>query len=939
MLFVVSVAYAFQGDFTFESDNVRYLIDYNGISKSLVDKKTGRELLGSGNYPFSYVKKRGRTFSVSYLKIKNGKFEAEFGESGVHADFRIISRPNCIIIELSGYRGEGIEEIALLQLKPSALVNTGSVITARWDKNNIVSMMGLSERVHTRFKNNDLLVASVYPEFGMEGQKVAMLAVPTSEYMRTVQKVEKDFHLPSPKLTGEWAKLSSDVRKSYLFADLTEANADEIIRYAKLADFKYIMIYSGIWSASLGTYPINTKNFPEGENSLKRVIDKCHAAGIKVGMHMLTSFVSKDDPLVRPVPDKRLLKDASGILATNLDANSTEIMASAQLKDFPTEMAFYGHAKAGQDIQINDEIIHYSKIGGVNKNSFIRCIRGYAGTRAVPHEAGSVIYHIAERFGSYLADLRTSLMNEISERIALIINHCGFDMIFFDGVELNSANGVGWFWTGRQVTDTWKRVNRDLLVEGSGITSWLWHILSRGMSDDYAAIAPKEYLEYHKIPDRLKFYQANFIPTELGWWGFFEHSLQYPATTPDEAEYYAVRMLAYNTPVSIETSLKTLKSNGRSEEMLAMLGKFERFRLQNIVPETVRKSLQTGEWHVIWNREKPEIRPVKYDSKSLNPDDKILVKNEFNSQVFKFRLQAVPQLAKVGDHANIVLLSPDRPISLNPVFQHMESGSEPYLSHSNQSKKQDPEMPASSLPGFLIARIEYSNPAARRLSGFSEPPEIEVQDKEKPLDLSTHRALAVKLKVKGLRINQGAACAVMNIQLEAAGKTYRDHYIDIDFIGERTIIIPAPNTERMLAEFRPARGNYFFKMAMYSNFDYKKITALNFRWMRQPSSMETQCEVISVEAIKEKEMELIDPSIFIGTSEVDIPVTLKTGDYVEYWGGREAQVYNSNGVQLSTVKMKDRHNIKKGYNLIYLGRKNQSPIQLTTILIGEALSY
>ncbi len=45
-------------------------------------------------------------------------------------------------------------------------------------------------------------------------------------------------------------------------------------------------------------------------------------------------------------------------------------------------------------------------------------------------------------------------------------------------------------------------------------------------------------------------YHNNFLPAELGWVGFLEDAPDHPATTPDEVEYYAVRMLALDSPVS-----------------------------------------------------------------------------------------------------------------------------------------------------------------------------------------------------------------------------------------------------------------------------------------------------------------------------------------------------------------------------------------------------
>lgn len=254
------------------------------------------------------------------------------------------------------------------------------------------------------------------------------------------------------------------MRTSYLFTDLTEANAGETIRYAKLGGFRYILVYSGTWSASLGSYPINTRNFPRGEESLKAVIDKCHAAGLKVGMHMLTSFVGKNDPRVWPKPSPWLLKDAEATLATDVSETVTELAAASALAGFPVEDGYYGTAN---DILIDDEIIHYGQING---SRFVQCVRGFVGTKPVPHKTGAKIYHLAEREGSYLADLKTSLKDAISDRVAGVINRCGFDMIYFDGGEINSANGPAWYWMGAQQV-RWLQSALDSLSERAIITT------------------------------------------------------------------------------------------------------------------------------------------------------------------------------------------------------------------------------------------------------------------------------------------------------------------------------------------------------------------------------------------------------------------------------------------------------------------------------------
>ncbi len=176
-------------------------------------------------------------------------------------------------------------------------------------------------------------------------------------------------------------------------------------------------------------------------------------------------------------------------------------------------------------------------------------------------------------------------------------------------------------------------------------------------------------------------------------------------------------------------------------------------------------------------------------------------------------------------------------------------------------------------------------------------------DFAKPLNLLHHRALGVRLRVESPASASGS-CAVLNVQLESGGKTYRDYYINLDFAGEKTIVLPEPTTERMLPEFRPAYANYEFKAAMYG-FDYRHIVALNLRWMRLPKEQPVQCSIIQVEALAEAEVPLKNPELVVGGETFSLPVELKTGDYAEFMANGPVRVFDRNGTELSSLDPRD----------------------------------
>jgi hypothetical protein len=327
--------------------------------------------------------------------------------------------------------------------------------------------------------------------------------------------------------------------------------------------------------------------------------------------------------------------------------------------------------------------------------------------------------------------------------------------------------------------------------------------------------------------------------------------------------------------------------------MLKRLGEYEQLRLGGTVPKAIREKLRTGEWSLTWDGSQPAFSPIRYDVQRVNMPGELTVTNVFGAQPMKFRLQAVPVLASVGDKANLMLLPTEPATALS--------------------------VPAADapMPGALAGRTNFAI----------------------PMDLLHHRALAVRLRVDGPAPVVDGQPPVLNVQLEAAGKNYRDHYIDLNFTGEKTIIVAEPTTERMLPEFRPAHANYAFKAAMYG-FDYRHIVSLNLRWMRVPKDQPVKCSVMSVEAMAESEAPLNHPELIVGGKTLAIPADLKTGDYAEFWAEGSLKVFDRNGALLSSIRTEDAPlALQPGENHVILRATTPALAKLTCITAGDALSW
>lgn len=895
-IFLISVASA-QG-IVLNTTSARLVIREDGVFSSLRDLSNDRELLSSPLQSFAAVRKGGQLFPISSTASAGAILTAKFGGAGVEADFRISVRSNCFLVELLRYRGSGVQEIRLMQFN-SDLPNFGGVLSVRSDDRSAVSLLGLSQRVHSRLEGN-AIVSSMYPGFSSLPESVALVATRTPDFLKEVRTVEQKFGLPSPEIGGAWAKVSNAVRTNYLFTDLTYQNVDETIKYAKLGGFQYILIYADVWAASLGSYPVNLRNFPRGEESLKAVIAKCHAAGLRVGMHMLTSFISKRDILVRPKPSPGLLKDASTMLSQDIDENANEIFAIGDLAAFPNEPGIYGPAR---DIQIDDEIIHYGRSIG---SRFTECIRGFAGTKPASHRTGARVSHLVERVGSYLGDLATPIGDLIAERVAGLINRCHFDMIYFDGGEVNSQMEPGWYRLGEEQTKIWEKSRRELLVQGSGISSWAWHIFSRGTSDDSPAVAVKSYLDRHKIADSWRAYRDDFLPAELGWAGIFSNAPEHSATTPDEIELYAVRMIALNSAVSFETNIAALNANRRTDEILNLLRRYEQLRLAGTVPAAVRKRLSAGEWHL---GSGGEFQPITYDRHELAVPGTFSFRNTFEPQPLKFRIQVLPSLSKPEDPGNIVL-------------------------RQSQTEVKAPSVPGTPMPGALVQHFDFGNQP--NAGSASEPLDSRspVRNIARTLDLSHHRSLAVRLDVESTETPSTVNAPVLCVQLESSDKTFRDYYINLDFTGVRTVVMTSPDSTRMMDEFRPSPANYPFKSAL-AGFDYSRVSAVNLRWMRYDAGKKFRCRIELIEALEEKDVVVRDIDISDGRIHSSISGQMRTGDYAEYWGDGVIRIFDSNGKELSRKRMPATPDIQTGENQISVSAGKTGMIAFTVIAVGR----
>ena len=158
---------------------------------------------------------------------------------------------------------------------------------------------------------------------GILGSKIALFGCPADQALMTIGKIEVDEGLPHPMLDGVWGKISPTAKLSYLITSFDEQNLDEILGYAHKSGLKYVY-HEGPF-ATWGHFQLDSSQFPDGDESMRRCVEKAEKAGIRLGVHTLTNFTTTNDAYVTPIPDPRLMRVGSSKLTGDINESVTEI--------------------------------------------------------------------------------------------------------------------------------------------------------------------------------------------------------------------------------------------------------------------------------------------------------------------------------------------------------------------------------------------------------------------------------------------------------------------------------------------------------------------------------------------------------------------------------------------------------------------------------------
>jgi hypothetical protein len=884
-----------------ENQYLKYVIGADGSNSAFMDKQSGTDYCDhQRSSKFARLRKSGKGFGASQVTYADGKFNVQFGESGVTAVIGVTIEKRYFTFEVLSVSEAAVDELVFLDLP---LTNTGSLA----DK-----FQACTLALNIRTDINDLpgpsrhLLAACFARPGLVGAKAAILGCPQGELrnvMKEVVRAAKD--LPPTDRGGPWALDAAANRGSYLIdypGSISETNVDKWIATAKGIGAKQIDFHTG-HTLRFGDYEPDPAIYPKGLESLKAVIDKLHAAGIAAGLHTYAFYVAKNSKWVTPMPDPRLGKDATFTLASTLTETNNLVTVTETTKDMSTLTGF--QVRNSVTLQIDDELITYTGINKEPPYAFTGCERGAHGTKVTQHAAGAKVHHLKECFGLFTPDGDSTMFEEVAARTAEVYNQCGFDMIYLDAID--GADILGsWphsyrYYAARFVQKLCGSLKRPAIMEMSTFNHDLWFVRSRMGAWDAPSKGYKRFIDQHFLDNKSS--QQFFLPANLGWWCIFDWAPKDRIRTfSDDLEYIMCKAIAGDHSLSwlMGFEPETFEKSHNARRLGALVKQYEELRLANYFPPAVREKLGTPDSDFTLEKtaaSRWQFRPVRYDTHKVMAVDgdsnRWQVENQFRKQPLKVRIEALLSLAPYENDGEVLAaFAATNEFSL----VQMAAG----VTGSLQSVSAPVKAGATS--GGFVAKSDKTNAlCAWVVVGKSFSPPVNLLEKG-----------------FGVWIHGDGKGEVLNFQWRAPEHLsggLSEHYAVIDFTGWRYFEFMEPESDRLMAYGWP----YFYanpdqqfggvdsirninKLTGMFWVDYGKLDSLKLWYNNLPKGEEVKCYLSPIKALPHVKAKLVNPAIAIGGQTITFPTMLESGSYLEFRSQTDCKVYDAKGELIGEIK-------------------------------------
>ena len=867
--------------YSVESGTVRLSIGTDARVKGVVDKKTGTDYADLRQSPaFVCVKVAGKVVPAVKAVREGDRLEFTFGVAGAHVVLDFKGTESGIVVEVVSVEGQEIEECIFvhvpLKLKGSVDEPFGACVLALTLNTKVARLPG-----HVNF-----LDARCYPRFGFAGAKAVLVGGVADGLRGLLQAaIKASLELPHSSIGGPWALDAEINRGSYLFADVSEKTVDDWIKLAQSLGINQIDFDGMSRYGDSMPYP---NLYPNGLAGLKQVVEKVHAAGLKAGLHTYAFFITKSCPWVTPVPDARLAKSKIFTLDTALSESDQSVVVAEPTVGISAVTGFFVRNSA--TLQIGEELIVFSAVSQEPPYIFTNCKRGAYGTKVAAHAKGSKAYHLKECFGRFLPDPESTLLAEVAEQQAKVVNECGFDMMYIDALDGEDTLGGrenGWYYGSKFVFELWKRFDHPVLLEMSTMHHHLWRLRSRMGAWDHPRRSQKRFVDIHVATNTRD--GSMLMPMHLGWWAIqFWTGTQVEQTFPDDIEYLCCKAIANDVGWSLQGVRPGMtEKNAKVQRLGEIMRRYETLRHSNTLAQSIKERLKVpgAEFKLDRTTDGQDVfHPAMYDKHMVEmrtPETAAwTVTNMFPRQPLRLRLELLMSAAGYDDAGAVGVVDFQYPSEMSALAQ---------AKGVTATLAPDGSVSRDGVSGGCLTATNDLEVRRATWAGFGKK-------FTPPLNLGGERALGVWVHGDG----QGA---VLNFQLQCPSHVVAglgEHYVGMDFKGWRYFELIEPATG-LYVDYAWPYGDIY---SIYrEHIDYKQIQEIKIWVNNLPVKGVSRCHISPVRALPLIKAKISNPRVTLGGRTLRLPVEMESGCYLEADPDRGCAVFKPDGNLIKEISV------------------------------------
>ena len=610
----------------FENSTVRLTVGKDAIVQGLVYKKTGEDLLAPGKRlslfsvtqprPFNNENKliymnQETTYAANRLTQEGELLTVGFEIAPYRAIVSVKVSEDYIAFTLCGFDvQEGdfcglsvdlppVSAFCLCRLAIRKREKYGHWLNVVWDADAAVNLLAACpETIVGTDEEGDCctLHATAMRGLPLLGARAALVVAAPDTLLDRVDAVERDFDLPRGV---ESRRNPATVSSIYWTSTCTPLTVDSHIALCKAGGFPLMMLYYPCFYKSngyrlLGDYDLR-EEYPNGLADVRAMLDKIRAAGVIPGLHVLPTHIGLLSRYVTPVADHRLRIKQDFTLARPLDTDSDVVY----VEECPCEAPKNQHVRV---LRFGGELISYESFVCEPPYRFIGCHRGHFDTNVTTHplgERGGVLDISEYGAQSTYVDQRTSLQDEVNEKILALYNAGGFRFMYFDGAE-GTNEPYGYYVSAAQYKMYRGMQEPPIFCTGAAKTHFGWHMLGGGNAFDIfnTAVFKEKIDEFPVKAARL--FQNDFSIVNFGWWAFFRDM------RPDVYEYGISRAIAWGCPVTMQCAgLASLENNPRYKDVLEALRLWHTADAAGAIPDELKRKIREegGEYIMLINED------------------------------------------------------------------------------------------------------------------------------------------------------------------------------------------------------------------------------------------------------------------------------------------------------------------------------------------------